>query len=210
MRTNAFITFVALFSLSITLFSQIDDTTAVDIKEKFDKNAFIGINYGWSIPMGSFSEPTNDGGGSAFANNGSKLALIDFGYRVKKSFFVGLSYINLNNSINEKELGRKLSNDEFLFTVTSSDYELRAVMLGIGFSKSSRTADFDLRFNFGYGTTYLPSFNISQKDRLNGDVEELIFQAEDESGLGIGLNAGLRIHLNEYLDLTGNAPYIIF
>ena len=46
--------------------------------------------------------------------------------------------------------------------------------------------------------------------KINGNVEELIFQAEDESGLGIGLNAGLRIHLNEYLDLTGNASYIIF
>jgi hypothetical protein len=209
MRIKAFISLLILSTLSISLYSQIEDTTTV-IKDKFDKNAFIGVHYGWSMPMGSFSEPSNEDGGSAFAKNGSKLALIDFGYRFKKSFFVGLSYINLNNSVNEEELSRNLSNDEFLFTATASDYELRALMIGVGFTKSSRTADFDLRFNLGYGTTYLPSFNISQKDRLSGEVEELLFQAEKESGIGIGLNAGLRIHFNEYLDFTSNLSYVIF
>ncbi|MEQ8908560.1 MAG: hypothetical protein RIC95_05180 [Vicingaceae bacterium] len=178
--------------------------------DPFRKRAYIGLEYGFSIPMGSFSADTEAQNKSAFALNGRSFNILKFAYRIRSSFYACGRYAIMQNQVQESGIESRLaSQSASRFQVEAKSYELRAFFLGVGVTKRSKSLDVDLRFLGGYGNTFTPSLQITETDS-NGLKTQRALPTENQSGFGGALSMGLRIHLNEYLDFTSTASYLIF
>jgi len=210
MLTKGTVFLVALF-LSKLCFGQAQDSTKGAINESLPKRAYIGLSYGFSIPMGSFSAKNANLVSSAFAKNGQSIHLFNFGYQFSNSLSGKVFYLNATNSVDENLLGNNLSKSSPKnYTVQASDYELKALLFGIGINKINSALDLDLHFLLGYGSSFLPSFTLIESDPTNSSTQTINFKPSKEQGFGVGLSAGLRIHLNSQFDFMTQAAYIIF
>lgn len=176
------------------------------------QRAFIGISGGFSLPRGGFSAANNDIGNSAYADNGWNIHYIDAGYRIGKTLGVSFSYFVHQNDLNERELLASLAGDKdyrFL-SANAGEYELKGIMLGLFVCKTSNSLDLDLLFQFGYANFYVPDINIKWQERSTGETGNLKYVPTAKNTFGAGISAGLRIHLNTYLDFVSRINYSIF
>jgi hypothetical protein len=129
--------------------------------KNYYKRAYLGMAYGFAIPMGTFSANTISDGNSAYANGGGSFNALEVGYRVRSNFFVSGKYTIIRNGVDETTMEDELQSiTGFNYQISASDYNLKAVMLGAGLTKRSNAIDIDLRFYMGFGTTFLPTFNV--------------------------------------------------
>lgn len=178
--------------------------------DPFRKRAYLGVEYGFAIPMGSFSAEFETPEKSAFAQNGSSLNLLKFGYRLTSNFYASGQYSILRNPLDERGIEKRLSaRSNSQYQVEAKEYLLKVFLLGVGISKRSKSVDIDLRFLGGYGNASSPRLNILEK-KNNGSTSQFQIPLEKQSGFGGALSMGLRIHLNEYLDFSSSAAYYIF
>lgn len=210
MRINAIALFFCITIPNLSL-GQAVDSTSVNNIESYDKRGYIGLSIGYAIPMGSFSAKNSALASSAFAESGSNFHLFDFGYRITNSFSLKAFYLDAVNSIDNNLLADNLGDDSpFTYKVQTTSYELRSFFTGIGVSKIRNSIDLDLHFLLGYGRSFLPSITLAQTDPQTSTTEIIEFAPSSESGFGVGMNAGLRIHLNSNFDFLTQAAYIIF
>jgi hypothetical protein len=211
---NRLIVFLLLLS-SLQGFSQAKESgqldTTISKKSSFKKRAYIGVSGGYSLAMESFAAANADILASAYAKNGSSLQLLNAGFIIKESFSAKAVYAKHKHSVEANRLSNDLSQAGTLdYAVSASEYELNALLLGVGLSKQRNSIDLELHFLFGFGNIFLPSFNLIERNPANNTASEINFPAIKENGSGVGLSAGFRIHLNEYLDFTTDATYLIF
>ncbi len=192
-------------------FSQAEKDSSITVENTYKQRAYIGLSYGFAIPMGNFSANSPDELNSAYAKNGQNFHLFDFGYRFNDAFSGKAYYLSASNDVDDNLLSENLSkNSDKQYTVDASNFDLKALLVGIGISKVSNSMDLDLHFLLGIGNSFLPSFDVLVKDPQDNSEQNFLLQSAKESGLGVGLNAGFRIHLNKNFDFLTQAAYIIF
>ncbi len=181
------------------------------VKNPYHKRAYAGFGLGMAIPMGLFRSNDDFELVSAYAENGFSMHIVDVGYRLKDVLIAGGFYLNATNPINENLYARALGyKNDYSYEMETTSYELKAVLLGIGISKSSNSLDLDLRFLAGYGNTFVPAFTIKETNTLTLESWNYEIPSQKKGGAGVGLNLGLRIHLTPYLDLNNQLSYIVF
>lgn len=203
---------VSFISFSILYGQASDSSLFIPPKKYYYQRAYIGISYGLSYPMGSFSASNTEFDNSAFAQAGTNLHYLDFGYRIGKTLGASLFLFTKNHAINFDKLRRSRTAQTGLNyrQVSGGDYELRGAMLGLQVSKANDVIDLDLRFLVGNAGFYLPRLNLQYRDPNSSEIINQSLSATVEKGYGVGVGAGLRIHLNHYLDFMANGTYILF
>lgn len=177
--------------------------------EKTDYKGYFGVNFGFSIPNGSFAAAEAEEGQSAYALNGQSLQLLDMGYRIYQNLNLSAHYIRLENALDENALAEDLRSTGFRYAVEASSYELNAAFLGIGFVKSAKSISLQLQFMLGYGNLFIPSIDVQETNNM-GEERKIHFASSKENGLGFGLSGGFRVHLTERLDFSTQATFINF
>ena len=173
------------------------------------KRAYIGLSLGFSIPFGSFSADNTTTQEANFAKRGQNIHLLDFGYRLKESIHLGGTYLSSQNGIDNKKVAdyfNSLSN--LKYSVESNSYELNALLLGGGFTKTNQSIDLDMLFMLGVGNLFLPNMTIRQTDGANEEV--FLIGSDKKTSFGVGIKGGFRIHLTEYLDFTTHGTFLVF
>jgi hypothetical protein len=179
------------------------------VVEKPDYKGYLGLNFGFSIPNGSFAATDDKDGQTGYAINGQSLQLLDVGYRFYQNLNASLHYIRLRNGFDENTLADNLRTPGFRYSVEASNYELNAAFLGIGFVKPTNSISLQMQIMIGYGNIFVPSIDILETNDM-GEVREIRFSSSKESGVGFGVSGGFRIHLTERLDLSTHATFINF
>lgn len=209
-KVNLFWLFI---SLPAFLFSQANDSSVQPIPKTFYyKRVFIGINYGPSLPMASFSGENNEFNNSAFAQRGRSFNFFDFGYRIGTTLGITGYLFNSNNSIDKEALLTRLETPVGInyFNAEAGEYQLRGMMLGLLVSKYGNLFDFDLKFMGGTAKFNVPYLAFDYSETGITGSRRAIYSPTSKRSYGIGLGLGFRIHLNQYVDLTSNANYLIF
>lgn len=206
--------FIWLFLfLPITLFSQARDSSEKTIpKTYYYKRIYVGVSYGLTYPMGSFSKENAEFNNSAFAQKGRNICFFDFGYRIGKTLGVTGYLFNSSNPVDHTALLKKLPEVSGInyFASEGGDYELRGMMLGLLVSKYSNVVDLDLKFMLGNAKFNIPHLAFSYtQDNIQGARQERYIPTS-ENTFGIGLGMGIRIHINQFIDFTTNTNYLIF
>ena len=177
--------------------------------EKLDYKAYVGVNFGFAIPSGSFASVDEQDINSGYALDGQSLQLFDVGYKFYQNLNASVQYIRLRNGVDEEALARSLSAPGLRYTVEASSYELNAALLGIGFVKPTNSISLQMQIMVGYGNVFIPSFDVRQLDNA-GNTTDFRFTSSRESGFGFGVSGGFRIHLTDRLDFTTHAIFINF
>jgi hypothetical protein len=201
-----------LFSIFITtaIHAQIRVDSSSKIPNPYIKRAYVAMAYGFAIPMGSFASNSSTPG-SAFAKKGSSFELIDFGYRLNEAFSLRAFYLNAANGIAERDLSNSLqtTNGTSYRLSEHSNYELKALFIGLGLCKPANSLDFELDFLLGYGNSFSPSLLFVKSNSASPGPENFSFQTTQKSGLGVGLSSSIRIHFNKEVSLFSAASYLI-
>lgn len=200
-----------LTALSFLCLGQAKDSTAKNSFNSNTRRAYLGISYGFSLPMGSFSINGENLENSAFANDGTNFHLFDFGYLISESFSVKSFYLSAKNELNENKLAEAINKTHNKqVSIQASSYELKALMIGLGITKVKPVVDFDLHFLLGYGQSFLPAITVSERDTATLDIKNTLFNPSSDYGFGVGLSTALRVHLNKVIDFTTQLSYTVF
>ncbi len=194
-------------------FAQARDSAIAEApKNKYYKRAYLGFSIGVAYPMGSFSAKNEEFDNSAFAESGFNLHYIEGGYRIGKTLGVAAYLFTKTNSIDYDLLrkSRTSKTGNSYIEASGGDYELRGAMLGLLVSKKNDVVDLDLRFMLGNAGFYLPEVKLKYRDQTSNQIHEQRFRPTQERSFGVGLGAGMRIHLKDYLDLMLNGTYLLF
>jgi hypothetical protein len=204
--------FLIFLLFPLFVFSQANESKEVKTNSNDSKDAFIGISAGFSFPMGSFSASNTEFDNSAFAKQGFNIHLIDAGFKIGKTLGASAYYFNSTNNINLEKLAQYRDVDHTLNYVDSKsgNYEIRGLLLGVLISKPNEIVDIDLKFLFGNASIYIPQTSLTYRNSVNNEIENYVFSPTNKNGFGVGLTGGVRIHLNQYIDLMVNGNYLIF
>lgn len=172
----------------------------------------VGMNAGISFAFGNFSEDNPKIESSAFAKKrGSVFQLVELVYTIRPQLKAKAYYMKSRHNVAEDELATNLTNETFSYEVTaSSSYETNALVFGFGFSMPGNTSSFDLYFLAAIGSTFIPSFDIIETERISGSTTDLEIDSQSKGSFGVGLNPNISIHLNSRLDFTTQLAFLVF
>lgn len=204
--------FVVAFGFIQSLFAQARNESSETTIDPYKKKGFIGINAGLSIPVGKFSNETEDDFANGYAQNGFHINYVDLGYKVTKSLAIRAAYFNNTNGIDYNQLRRNRSNLFGLNYISAegSDYEVNGVLLGLSAIKAHKDFDLGINFLLGLSNIHIPYINLTYRDSTTNQLNEQKFSPVSKFSPGFAVGADLRIHLNAYLDFTSSIKYIIF
>ena len=193
------------------IFPQAAEEKTIAEKQETEKPAFqLGISFGFSFSNGNFSERDNNTVSLGFAEkNGNSFQLIELTYRIRPKLLAKVFYLQSKHDVAEEKLAESLADGNFTYQVSSTNYELKAFVGGIGFQLPGETASLSLLFLLAYGNTFVPAFEIEASDQ-NGNKRLLSKPPKDEAAFGFGVNPVLSIHLNQRLNFNTQLSYLIF